>query len=188
MLKLLNLEIRRTLEPLLQMMRVSCVFLRATLCCRMPNKWTLNPLWALSAAHISMNHSSDWWRNRFCQLEMSDDYSPPQRYQWGLDTQLYLLQFRGIQMFLLFCFRHQRCACEVCLKHFKNACYVPGGDATITDDFCTNTISQLALRCYPCLFPNICKWRDPEGVVERRQRSDSKEPGKSVTRGHAFIV
>lgn len=36
-------------------------------------------------------------------------------------------------------------------------------------DFCTNTSLQLVLRCYPCFFPNICKWRDPEGVVERRQ-------------------
>lgn len=106
----------------------------------------------VNSTYLSPYHR--WFRNPFCQLEISDDYSLPQFFQWGFNTKWYLLQFRKILMFFLFCFRH-----HICLRGLfetsQNACYVPGGDATIREKILYKYHSSAPSQT-PCLFANIC--------------------------------
>lgn len=136
----------------------------------------------VNSTYLSPYHR--WFRNPFCQLEMSDDYSLPQFFQWGFNTKWYLLQFRKILMFFLFCFRHQWYACEVCLKHLKMLVMSLEGMLLSEKKFCTNTIPQLQVR--RLVFLQISVMERSRGGTRKNGGFGVWIPWERVTVGRTF--
>ncbi len=160
----------------------------------MTNKWGLNCLWVMSAAHISMSHTSVGAEITFVTWN-ADVYSPSPILPAGTwytavsftiqeDSSVSpLFAFDTNDMLARFAWNISKC-----LLCPWRGCY----DQRLI--FCTNTIPPLWLRCFPCLFANICKWGDPEGVGGRRQGLGSSSPllhclfSVGLTRRHASLV
>lgn len=62
---------------------------------------------------------------------------------------------RDVKCFSFFCFQHQQCACEVCLKHFKMLVRSLEGMQLSGSLFCMNTIIQLGLRSHHSLLLSV---------------------------------